>query len=712
MTADSDQTNSKRVIWLVMGCVVAAACTVCASIMVVFIAVLLLLPFDRSERRVDQGSTVEPGVETPALAEAPTEAQSESPTEFPPADNQAASDNPTETQPPSVETAAEQTAIPQSTIPSASDIEQTPLTERHWLDLQALMDEESPPRDYYDTAARLGSSNIGERTVRRTPYEIGDRQVFRTEEGRVQAELLAITDHAYFWVETALAFDPESVAAAAGRFEQEFYPVVTRLFGEEWRPGVDNDTHFSVLHLDGYIGDGELGFFNSGDEYPWAVVIDSNQQEIVYLNMANLRLGDSLYHGTLIHEVQHLIQWHNDPNESVWLNEGLAQLTELYAGLDTVDTATDYLHNTDIRLNSWNFDDEELLYAHYGASYLFSVYLWEQLGISAISALSSHADDGLAGVQTILKSYRPEQSLEDFLGDWIVANYVDDLTVGPNYGYANLRLHRPEFEAEISSSDFGAIKNLNQYGVHYIKIDRTGPTTINFVGDTIAELMGDSSLATDRIWYAPTTDELDAQLTVDIDLQGLDEATLEFSVWYDLEELYDFAYVTISTDEGISWDILEPRHASLGEFGPAFGGRSRAELNDDDGWLRESIDLTPFTGKTAILRFEVLTDLAINSGGFAIDRISIPELDFVMDPDTHSDMWSADGFVETGRLLPQSWKVILIQEGDNFEVTPLALNELNRGQWTVDLDEDGGVLVIAALNPIVDSPVGYWLAVE
>ncbi len=677
-------------------------CMVCATIAVVGVAFFLLLPFDDSTTEFEFASTLESATKSPALADAPTE----SPTVKTPVATAEAQ----VTQMPTVDATETETAEPLFAPPS--DIEQTPLEDHHWMYLRALMDEGYPPRDYYESAARLGSSYIGERTIQREPYEIGDRQVFRTDEGRIQAELLAVTDHAYFWVETALGFDSESVIAAAERFEEEFYPVVSRLFGEEWRPGVDNDVHFSVLHLDGYNGDRELGFFNSGDEYPWTVVIDSNQQEIVYLNMANLNLGDDLYQGTLIHEVQHLIQWHNDANESVWINEGLAQLTELYAGLDTVDTVTDYLHKPDVPLNSWNFEDEDSLYAHYGASFLFTVYLWEQLGVAAISELSSQPADGLAGVQAILATYKPEVTLEQFLGNWAVANYVDDLTAGPEYGYANLRLHRPVHEEEISSSEYSALKRINQYGVHYIKLDHSGPITISFVGDTTANLMGTTSLASDRMWYAPMADELDAQLAANIDLTGLNSATLEFSAWYDLEEEYDFAYVTISTDGGVSWDILEPEHTSPGEFGPAFGGSSQDEANNDGGWVRESIDLSQYAGQVATIRFEVLTDSAVSGGGFAIDNFTVPELALVMDADSDTAGWSASGFVQTGRLLPQPWVVILIEEGANFQVTPLTLNELNQGRWTFDLGEDGGILVVAALNPMISSPASYWLTAE
>jgi immune inhibitor A len=697
---ETRKLSNKKLFWLVAGLAFLSTCLVCGCIAILGVGYFFIWPSSNTPAETRIASISEIATIPPAL----TELTAVTPTFIAP------SPTPTSLVIETPTSVVEESGTENDLITPPDHIEQTPLDDDHWNDLRALMTEAYPPRDYFESAARLGSAYVGERTVQRESFQVGARQVFRTEEGRIDAELLAITDHAYFWAETTLGFDPESVAAAAERFEQDFYPVVHQVFGKEWRPGVDNDDHFSILHLEGYDGDGELGFFNSGDEYPWAVVIDSNQQEMVYLNMANLTLGDDLYQGTLIHEIHHLIQWHNDANESIWINEGLAQLIEHYAGLDTVDTATDYLHNPDTSLNSWNFEDEELLYAHYGASYLFNVYLWEQLGIAAISALSSEPADGLAGVQAILSSFMPERTLEELVGNWAVANYLDDLDAGREYGYANLRLHRPVHEEEISSTEYESIKRINQYGVHYTRLDLSGPTKITFVGDTVSELMTASSSTSDRFWYAPAPDELDAYLSADIDLVGLKSASLNFSAWYDLEEGFDFAYVAISTDEGITWEILEPEHSIGGEYGPAFSGRSQDEVDSDGGWVRESIDLSHYADRRATIRFELLTDSAVTSGGFAVDNISIPETSH--DLVVGADIWSAGGFVQTGRILPQPWAVILIEEGDIPQVTHLTLNELNQGQWTFELGQEGGVLVVAALNPILDTPASYWLAAE
>ena len=264
--------------------------------------------------------------------------------------------------------------------------------------LKALLTAEYPARDYYEVAKRFGNRDITARTVNHGSFIIGDTQSFWTDKGSTTASLLAISPNAYFWFDSSLAVDSIQVQEVSNRFEEDYYPRITDLCGQEWRPGVDNDPRFSILHLANFIDEDELGYFDSGDEYPSTINSSSNEQEIVYLNMAAISLGSDIYYATLSHELQHLIHWYNDPNEEVWLNEGLSQLTELLLDFDTVDTQDDYAANPNIQLNSWEYDNEDGRDAHYGAGYLFSVYLWEKLGAEAVIELARSPENGVASI--------------------------------------------------------------------------------------------------------------------------------------------------------------------------------------------------------------------------------------------------------------------------------------------------------------------------
>ena len=602
------------------------------------------------------------------------------------------------------------TLLPALAVNPPAEIDQQPVPARAAADLALLFEADYPSYDYYETTMRLSSRDLGPRTVTVAPYTIGDRQSFYNGSGRVEATLVAATEHAYFWVEDGLDLSPASVVKAAERFENDYYPRVVSLFGELWHPGMDNDPRFSVLHTTGAGSSSELGRFNSIDEYPRSLYRNSNEQEIIYLNMQQLTVGSQLYFGTLVHELQHLIQWYVDPNEVLWLNEGLSQLAELYVGLDTAGTA-EYLQNPDIRLNSWDFD-EDIVFAHYAGSYLYLVYLWEQLGDAAIQELSRHPANGMASIQAVLQGYQPDRSLEQFTADWAAANYLNHPAAGPRYAYKNLDLGRPALEERVAEAPFEVIKELNQYGVHYMELDIRGPTTITFAGDTLAELANAPPHGGEQMWFAPAVDEMNAQLTAAFDLTGVNQATLTFATWYDLEDDYDFAYLSVSTDGGESWELLVPDQARAGEFGPAFNGRSHDVSSAVDGWLKESISLNAYVDRQVLIRFEVLTDSDTAGHGFAIDDIAIPELGYVNDAETGPAGWLASGFLQIGWQIPQQWTVQLIEGGPDPRVTPLLLNELNQGQWTVDVGKGGAVLVVTPLTPFINETATYWLSLE
>lgn len=593
-----------------------------------------------------------------------------------------------------------------------AEIEQEPVAERAQADLDRLYGGYYPEHDYFETAVRLGHEDLGARTISSSQYSVGDTREFYNGDDQIEATLAVVTEHVYFWVENGLDLNQAELTAVADRFENEFYPQLVHLFGEMWTPGIDSDPHFSVLHAQNGAED-ELGRFNSDDEFPNSLYSRSNEQELIYLNMGELTLGSDLYLATLVHEVQHLIQWFIDPSEAVWLNEGLSQLAEIYVGFDDTAPSIDYLEQPETQLNSWNYEDEKV-YAHYAGAYLFSVYLWEQLGDEAIQELIRHPANGMASVWAILQGYRPETSLEQFTADWAAANYLDNENADRQYYYQSLRIRQPTVSVQLNGSKMlERLEEMEQFGVHYIDLnDLRGETTITFAGDTAVNLIGAPPRSGEQMWYAPSVDDMDAQLTATFDLSGINQATLKYAVWYELEEDYDYAYLSVSTDNGHSWEILRPTHYSSGEFGSAYNGRSANRSDADDGWLKESVSLNAYVGQQIQVRFEVLTDGGITERGFAIDDIAIPELGYETNVEGGTDGWQADGFLQTGWQIPQKWSILLIEEGPRPVVTEIMLNQYNQLSQTLSIGKGGGVLMIMPQTAFTNETATYWLTVE
>lgn len=579
------------------------------------------------------------------------------------------------------------------------EVGQQPITALDWASLEAFWSADFPPNDFFEVAQRFGFDDVGERTIVSQPFQVGDTETFILPEFDIEAEVVAVTDNAYFWIETGFDYDSATLQRVTDRLESEFYPQLTDLFGTEWRPGVDNDPRISLVHLASLDGYSELGFFDSVNQYPRAIDSLSNQREMVVLNLSELELGSALYYGTLVHELQHLIQWNMDANETVWLDEGMAQLAEIYLGFQTAESI-DYLADPSLQLNTWSYDDDAV-YGHYGASYLFVTYLWEVLGDDAIRALARDPANGISSVRRILQQYRADLTLEQLLADWTVANLLDERDIDPRYGYRSFRVGLPEREERVRRLPMEYIYEIPQYGVHYIDLRATGVYTLTFAGATTVPLLPPNA-PTERVWFVPPVNDANAQLTRPVDLSNVGEATLHFDAWYDLEEDFDFGYVSVSADNGLTWEIQTPDRLAAGNYGPAISGSSADARRNNEGWVAESIPLNRYVGQEILLRFELLTDSAILGDGLALTNITIPEINF----QDGGEGWLPVGFVHTTPQLPQQWSLQLVQ---NKSVIPIPLNDLNQAQWPLTIDRAGATLIIMPQTPFTDLSAMYWL---
>lgn len=580
--------------------------------------------------------------------------------------------------------------------PVPATVDGQPPPARAALDYDHLFATDVPALDYLSAAQELGGEPLARPTAAAPAYVVGDRVTFQTADGPREAELLYVDELAAYWVESGLVVDRMALAAAAGRLRERYYPLLSAIFGQEARPGIDADPRFHVLHIFGPPDAFELGYFSDEDEYPRALFAESNEREMVYLNMSQLTVGEPLYDGTLIHEVQHLIQWNLDANEATWLNEGLSQVAETLVGLDTVAPDA-YLEQPYVRLDGWS-DAEPNVFAHYAGSYLYTLYLWEQAGDAALRELARHPANGLAAVRAVLAGYRPDLTLEQFSGDWAVALYLDGASADPRYTFTHaVDLGSPFLSNRARQLPFETTAALEPFAIDYIDLDLSGPVVVAFAGDATAALIDAPPPGGDAFWFAPPANSSRLQLTAAVDLSGLSVAGLEFAVWHDLEVGYDFAYVSVSADDGQTWTLLSPARPTAGSYGAAWGGAS-------GGWQRESVQLDAYAGRPVLLRFDVVTDVAGLGQGFALSELTVtgPAV---------QPVWQPDGFVATGRLLPQRWEVRLIREGQPPEVIPMPLDASNRGELAVDLGPEGGALIIMPVTPFATTPADYWLRV-
>jgi hypothetical protein len=229
-----------------------------------------------------------------------------------------------------------------------------------------------------------------------------------------------------------------------------------------------------------------------------------------------------------------------------------------------------------------------------------------------------------------------------------------------------------------------ASADVSQYGADYIQVRRpSGEVSIQFEGKTQVGLVNASPKGK-RSWWSNRGDDSDTTLTRSVDLTGQKAATLTFSTWYDIEEGWDYLYVQASTDGGKTWQIIPGRYTndkdkSGNAYGPGWTGKSGGGRTAQ--WVDERIDLSRYAGQKIELRFEYVTDDAVNGPGFLLDDVAINELNFKDGGEDGPNGWRAEGWILTDNVLSQRWLVQVLSLGnEGVQVQRLNVDSSGKGE--------------------------------
>lgn len=608
--------------------------------------------------------------------------------------------------------------------PSAADVEGAIATPD--AESVALYASEMPAADPRALALRLkpGLTEIP-LTVNATPpsYQVGDTHEFwisntdTQEHTKITAELRYATTHVAVWVEQGVRMDQGDLEASADRFEEKTYPTNREFFGSEWTPGVDNDPRLHILHARG-LGENIAGYYSSSDEYSVAVNEYSNEREMFYVSADsdNAEPNTDFYDGTLAHEFQHMIHWANDRNEDSWVNEGLSELASFLNGFDPGGMDIAYSEQPDTQLTTWG-DPSEGNAQHYGASYLFMSYFLDRFGEDLMKAVVASPKNGIAGFNDALEQAGRPERFEDIYADWVIANYLDAPRADAEgrYGYNDIDLFDMSPADSLRRYPAHEQAEVSQYGVDYIELQTTkGVTlTINFLGTTETPLVSEE-VRDGHVWWSNRGDQSNTTLTRSVDLRAAKAPKLTFQTWYDIEEGWDYAYVEASTDDGKTWQILTGKTTTddnpVGNaFGPGWTGVSGDRATPQ--WIDEEVDLTAYAGKEILLRFEMVTDDAVNEPGFLLDDLAISEVGYQDDGENGDAGWVSEGWLLTDNTVSQRWLVQLLSPSAKGElvIQRLQVNADGSGQLTLDppAEDSSAILIVSALAPLTTQPATY-----
>lgn len=610
------------------------------------------------------------------------------------------------------------TLTPYSTSPD-------PVPEGPYETLERLRNTTVPSRDLNDLARRLEGKRFIPSMQPARPYRLGDRESFwvanvdTNQNFSVTAELAYAADCAYFWIEEGISYRTSDLQDLAETFCKHIYPTTREFFGSEWNPGIDNDPRIYILYASN-LGNSVAAYFSSSDSIHPLAQEYSNAHEMFIVNADNTPLDDPYTYGVLAHEFQHMIHWYRDRNEESWLNEGFSELAAFLNGYDPGGFDYLFASEPDLQLNDWP-NNPNATTPHYGASFLFVAYFLDRFGEKATQALVTHPDNGMDSLDAVLRDMGATDPItgqyytaDDVFVDWTVTNYLQDASLADGrYTYHRYDIP-PTFTVteDLQSCDTSEITGtVHQYGTDYIQITCPGRWRLHFEGNHEVGVLPVGAYSGNYAFWSNKGDESDMTLTQTFDFTSIEgPITLTYWTWYDLEKDYDYLYL-LASENGEDWQILTTPSCTLNDpsgnsYGCGYNGSSQ-------GYIQEHVDLSQFAGKRVTLRFEYITDAAVNGEGFLLDDVAIPAINYFSDFEQDEGGWQAEGFVRIQNRLPQTFRLTLIRQGRTTSIEPLALGANQRAQFEFTLDtRDTATLVISGTTRFTRQPATYRLVLE
>jgi immune inhibitor A len=622
-----------------------------------------------------------------------------------------------------------------SSMPEPTPVswEPTPSSEPSLDTINLLSNTDVPVSDLPAIAERLLDLEAVPRVLSQEaePIPVGTVQNFwvldtnRNESQLIDARLVYAGEVVYFWVDSRVEINLDHVERIVTRFEEVSYPMVRSLVGVEWNPGVDGDPHLYMLYVSG-LGSSVAGLFWPNDEYSPLVHEYSNGHEMFYLSADNVSLASGYIESVLAHEFQHMVHWNIDRNEETWLNEGFSELVELILGFEIGGFDYIYSLDTDKPLTRWP-SETGAAGEHYGQVFLFTTYLYDRFGKEVIRAIANHPADGLSGIDQALAAEGVRDPLsgdpiiaEDVFLDWAVSLALQDPRLADGrYGlqsYTNAPI--PRFNDVFERCPFSnEERTVNQFGIDLIKLNCQGDYRLKFTGQTVTKVIPGNAHSEDYAFWSNDGDESDMTLTRAFDFEGISGPIfLEYWVWYKTEADYDYVYLEVSTDGGKTWQILQtPSGTGDDPSGNAFGwGYNGISGNVGQPiWIKEKIDLSSYAGQEILLRFEYITDTAVHTEGFLLDDVSVSAIGYSEDFEQGDGGWEAEGFVRIDNQLPQTYRIALIERGENVSVREIELDSYNQAEILLQFTDgiEDMILVVTATSRFSWLPASYSIEV-
>ena len=410
-------------------------------------------------------------------------------------------------------------------------------------------------------------------------------------------------------------------------------------------------------------------FYNDPDIFPVAGFFDGGVTEGVDRNVMNVSGYDWLHltganppndyapgdpcgsspvpffhEATFAHEYQHLLEYYSDPNESLWLNEGMSNYAQTLTGY--VDPSKPAGEASDLSvpcllgelrsldpdapggpensLSVWEDQGLEEISCDYGAAESMVDLLASRYGNGFISKLHRDPDNGLKSVRKLIRAHASKAIARDIVHDWATMLVLDGLldqgwvlSGGPSARYTSSFLAA---HADIDSPDAYSSPGAPPNGSDYVRLrDESGDPlssrqiqSLSFDGTSVFPPVqvewnadgdppghpGDSAL------YSGSGSNFDRAIVKRVSVPE-ENPVLTFDARWNTEPGSDYGFVQVSTNGGATYKSLA-NDDTLAESDPGAvptviqnlpGFTATSGAREEAQWVSEEFDLSAYRGK-------------------------------------------------------------------------------------------------------------------
>ncbi len=475
--------------------------------------------------------------------------------------------------------------------------------------------------------------------------------------------LVAENGSAQIWVQANLSWpagDPrptpvitcEQAQYMVGVFQDNIFPKETGFFGS---PDFLDGSN-SLLVDWGYVPEGyyadsagrqiilvsnvrDDNYYNSA--YPSYIAgfysptlesyFDRNTMTIDAYDWANRTGPDSarpyLYEGVFAHEYQHLLHDDYDTDEETFVNEGLSDLAENLVGYPMANDGhvSAAMSNPENSLVLWGDQGGLEILSDYGHAYLFQLYLQEKFGWGFIQTEFHNPLNGISGINDSLAMVGANTTFADIYHDWAVALMIDSKKAGSRYEFISRNLHLDLGTPTDPNPEAYDFPGVGPWGTDYIWVTGNPKNLgrLTFNGIDYSTFPTDWTSVDGALWGG-AGDLLDNFAIFPTTGGG----TLTFDTKYNIEEGWDFGFVQVSTDGGVTWTSLSNAYTTA-VHDPSAHPTVVANLPGLTGvqpdFVTMSFDLSAYAGQDILIAFRYVTDWGTYYDGWFVDNVYVDD---------------------------------------------------------------------------------------